>query len=154
MMTKEDCDFYRKALTCRNSNFGLAALAYLRRVVENRINDVLDLIVDAAKALGSTAPELARLTEVKQQKRFTEKIEFATAMLPENLKCGGSNPIASLHELASEGIHGKPEDQCTEIFDRCRLAFEYVISNLKAQKESAEEHVRAMRELANKPRTK
>jgi hypothetical protein len=37
-LDKEDLDFYRKALTSRNFSYGVGALAYLRRVVENRIN--------------------------------------------------------------------------------------------------------------------
>lgn len=41
---RDDLDFYKKALTCRNFSFGLGALAYLRRVVENRMDDLLELI--------------------------------------------------------------------------------------------------------------
>ncbi len=43
-----DLELYRKALTSRNNSFGLGALAYLRRVVENRMNDLLDLLRAAA----------------------------------------------------------------------------------------------------------
>ena len=46
---KVDLDLYRKALTSRNDAYGLGALAYLRRVVENRMNDLLDLLHEAAK---------------------------------------------------------------------------------------------------------
>jgi len=43
-LDQSDLDLYRKALTSRNNAYGLGALAYLRRVVENRMNDLLDLV--------------------------------------------------------------------------------------------------------------
>jgi hypothetical protein len=38
----DDLGFYKKALRLRNFNLGIAALAYMRRVIENRMNDMLD----------------------------------------------------------------------------------------------------------------
>ena len=47
VLDKEDLSFYKNALRMRNYNLGIAAVAYLRRVVENKINDVLDVLAQA-----------------------------------------------------------------------------------------------------------
>lgn len=41
---KEDVELYKKALINANFSHGIAALAYFRRVVENKVNDLIDLI--------------------------------------------------------------------------------------------------------------
>ena len=147
LMTPEDKTLYRNALTCRNSNFGLGGVAYLRRVVENRMNDLIDLVVDTARALGDDSPALARAEELKADKRFTAKVEFATPLVPKTLVKGGHNPMAELHDLASEAVHSRSEDECTETFDKSKLAFEYLIKNLEVSRDEAEQFVRAMDKL-------
>jgi hypothetical protein len=52
-------------------------------------------------------------------------------MLPKTIRRGGHNPIAKLHDLASNGLHNKSDDECVDIFDRCKGAFEYVIERLQ-----------------------
>jgi len=43
---KADLVLYRDAMTFRNSNKGIGALPYLRRIIETHIHQVLDLIAD------------------------------------------------------------------------------------------------------------
>ena len=59
-----DHDLYRKALTSRNNSYGLGALSYLRRVVENRMNDLLDLLYEAAKDDEAATDELKKIEDV------------------------------------------------------------------------------------------
>jgi hypothetical protein len=149
-MTRNDLALYRHALTCRNSNFGIGAVAYLRRIVENQINYLLDLIADAAKASDPDSPLLERLSEMKGEKRFSEKIDYAAEMLPKTIRRGGHNPIATLHDLTSEGLHNKSDEECVDIFDRCKLAFEYVIERLKEDHDKDALYQEAMKALARK----
>src|SRR5215472_13287011 len=44
---KEDAALYKKALTNGAYSFGIGALSYFRRVIENKVNDLLDLIHEA-----------------------------------------------------------------------------------------------------------
>jgi hypothetical protein len=149
-MTKEDLILYRHALTCRNSTFGIGAVGYLRRIVENQINDLLDLIADAAHASDPESPLLARLAEMKGKKRFADKIDYAAEMLPKTIRRGGHNPIATLHDLASDGLHNKSDDECVDIFDGCKLAFEYVITRLREDHDEDAAYQEAMKALAAK----
>lgn len=129
-LSDEDLGLYRHALTTRNSNFGIGAVAYLRRIVENRINDLLDLVAEAATADDPDSPLLKEVEAVKADRRFSEKIELAAKLLPKSLTRDG-NPVAMLHDLTSAGLHGESDEECVETFDRCKLAFEYVVQRLK-----------------------
>lgn len=143
-LSRVDLDLYRKALTSRNDSYGLGALAYLRRVVENRMNDLLDLLHEAAKQDENATEELKRIEEVKSSWRFDDKIGYAAKLLPTRLKPAGVNPIDKLHDLASDGIHNRSEDECLEIFDRCKASFEYVFRELDVQIEDAKAYIASL----------
>ena len=150
-----DLDLYKKALRCRNFNYGLGALAYLRRVVENRMNDILDLLAEAAREADFAPDELQAIEQAKKAKRFDDKVTFGAKILPPHLRPGGSqNPIDLLHDLASEGIHAKSEDECIEIFDRSRLVFEYLFRELQLRREDALSYLETMKRLTARKSTK
>jgi hypothetical protein len=145
----EDLDFYRKALRLRNHGLGVAALAYLRRVVENRINDILDVLADAAREHESAAEELKTIEAIKAGRRFDDKISYAAKLLPNHLRPKGQpNPIDKLHELTSEGLHSKSEDDCLAIFDAVKNVFEYVFGKLTVQIDDARDFVKSLQQLA------
>jgi hypothetical protein len=144
-----DADLYRKALTSRNNSYGVGALAYLRRVVENRMNDLLDLLRQAAQD-AEAREALKEIDEVKKSWRFDDKITYAAKVLPRHLKPQGTNPLDALHDLTSEGIHHRSEDECLAIFDRCKAAFEYVFRELDVQIEDAKAYVEALGAISPK----
>jgi hypothetical protein len=148
-LTKDDAKMYRNALRMRNFNLGLAAVAYLRRVVENKINDILEVLHEAAIAHNTPAEILARHEEMKAERRFSVKIDYAGELLPSSLRPRGlPNPMAVLHDLASDGIHARSDDDCVTIFDRCRATFEYVFGKVRIETEDAKNFVKSMVDLA------
>jgi len=125
-----DLKMYKNALRMRNFNLGIAAVAYMRRVVENRMNDMLEILYEAAVAHNVLAELLARHMAVKAEKRFAVKVEYAGDLLPAYLRPPGKpNPIQILHELASDGIHARSDEECVDIFDSCRKTFEFVFGS-------------------------
>lgn len=146
----EDLDYYKKALRCRNFNFGLAALSYLRRVIENRMNDMLDLIADLAREYHFATDEIAELEHIKASRVFDNKVTFASKILPPSLRPSGENPVDLLHDIASEGIHHKSEDECIELFDTSRHVFEYLFRELEVRKADADQYVAGLKELLTK----
>jgi len=46
--------------------------------------------------------------------------------------------------VLSEGIHHRPDDECLEIFDRCKAAFEYVFRELQVQIEDARAYMTSL----------
>jgi hypothetical protein len=150
-LTPEDLKMYKNALRLRNFNLGIASMAYMRRVVENRMNDMLDVLHEAARAHNAPAEVLARHEEIKKDRRFSVKVDYAGDLLPPNLRpAGHPNPIAVLHELTSEGLHTKSDAECVDIFDECRQTFEYVFGKMRIEAEEALAFVKGIAKLAEK----
>ena len=126
-------DFYRKALTCRNEGFGLAAVAYFRRVVEDKTNELIDVVADAAEAYGVSAPEVAKIRGAKNEIRYDDKLKVAGQAIPEVLKPHGANPFQAMYDLLSIGIHTQSEDECLQIADDTREIFDYVFDRLRTE---------------------
>jgi hypothetical protein len=138
----------------RNFNLGVAAVAYMRRVIENRMTDMLEILHEAAITHNAPAELIARHKEMKEEKRFSVKVDYAGDLLPASLRPSGKpNPMAVLHELASDGLHAKSDEECVDIFDACRRTFEYVFGKLRVETEDAKSFVREMSALTEK-RTK
>jgi hypothetical protein len=149
--SKDDLGLFREAMTLRNSSMGIGALAYLRRVIENRMNDVLDLIDGTITRLApKSEQELhAQLAMIKNSRRFADKLDFARDHLPKELTPRGApNPVGFLYELVSEGLHAKSDEECIDIFDSCRTAFEYVVKKLSEAERKDNEYVQAVQTLA------
>jgi hypothetical protein len=114
--SQPDLALYRDAMTFRNSNKGIGSLPYLRRIIENHIHDVLDLIAATHKRKPIPNFDPAKYEDVRAGRRFSDKLDFARDYLPPDLTPSGSpNPIGTLYELISEGIHERSE----EAFARC-----------------------------------
>lgn len=92
----------------------------MRRVVENRTNDLLDLIAEALKGEGAPDELIAEINEIKKSNVFEKKLEVAQNVHPMRLIREGSNPVKSLYSLASQAIHGKSEEECIDISGRSR----------------------------------
>jgi hypothetical protein len=149
-----DLKMYKNALRMRNFNLGLAAVAYMRRVVENKMNDMLEILHEAAVAHNASPELLARHKEMRNEKRFSTKVDYAGDLLPVNVRPSGKpNPMAILHELASDGLHARSDEECVDIFDKCRKTFEYVFGQMRIETEDARNFVEEMAALAEK-RTK
>ena len=128
-ISAEDVVLLKKAITSRNFNYGLASVAYLRRVVENQIEP---LILKLKQDDKENTEELdARIEKARTDRGFKGLLDLAGKVLPDYLKPGGSNPLVPLHRLASEGVHNLPEDECIRIFDERIVVFSFVFSELR-----------------------
>jgi hypothetical protein len=151
LLDGEDLGLYKTAIRLRNFNLGLGAVAYLRRVVENRMNDLLDVLHESARDHGAGAELLEKVDAIKAAQRFADKIDYAACLLPDSLHPKGlPNPIGVLHELTSEGLHSRPEDECIDIFDRCRDIFEHVFTSLRPKVEEQKAYVKKLSELVKR----
>lgn len=125
MLDEDDLKSYKTAIRLRNFALGLGAVAYLRRIIENRMNDILDILYDAAREHKIAADVLGKLEAIKRDRRFSVKVDYAGDLLPDHLRPRGvPNPMGILHELASDGLHARTDEDCVDIFDGCRTTFE------------------------------
>ena len=49
----DDAQTYKRGLRCLNEGFGIGAVSYIRRVVENKTNELIDIVADLAAAGGA-----------------------------------------------------------------------------------------------------
>jgi hypothetical protein len=153
-LDQSDLSLYRKSVRCRNQGMGLGAISYLRRVVENKINIVLDDVADEAAKYGFQLEQLKRLDEAKTSWKFSEKIKYASVILPPSLRPGGHNPIDQLHDLASEGVHYSDDEEALLVYDECRPVFEYLFREIDARRRSAAEYAQQLAKLATNRKSK
>jgi hypothetical protein len=58
-----------------------------------------------------------------------------------------------MHDLTSDGLHSKSEEECIDIFDRVRKVFEYVFGNLNVQIDEARAFVKSLEGLQPRPKS-
>ena len=143
---KEDVVLLKKAIISRNFNNGLASVAYLRRVVENQIEPLIQRLLSNE---GNSQELEARIEKARTDRGFRGLLDLAGKVLPEYLKPGGTNPLVPLHKLASEGVHNLPEDECIQIFDESKEVFSFVFRELHRHQREVkvfEENLRKLQE--------
>nr|WP_121980189.1 hypothetical protein [Prolinoborus fasciculus] len=132
----EDKQEYNKAVVCLANGYGVAAFAYMRRVVEKNIHGLLDLIAESAEPDSRLAESLAKL---KTTSPMSDKIEVANYVLPDYLKPDGFNPLGQIYGLLSDGVHSLPDEECLDKAQDLQACLEFLISELAAHKKNREE---------------
>lgn len=109
---KNDLDNYEKAVVCLSHEYGVAAFAYFRRIIENNIKRLLDLVQEDAQSSGGEQSILDAIAKLRKDAPMGEKIKIANLALPSYLKPDGLNPLGRLYQVLSEGVHSLSEEEC------------------------------------------
>lgn len=145
-----DADIYKKALTLMSQSYGIGACAYLRRMVENQINPLLQLLYDMRQIDGATSAELQQISDAIKNKNFTPKVDTASALLPQSIMVAGENPIKLIHDQLSLSIHALTEGEAMDIAIKVRAALEYLIIELNRQQKSKKQFIESIRAIKPK----
>jgi hypothetical protein len=148
---KEATTLYKKALITRNEGYGLAAVGYIRRVVEDKTNELIEVATQLAEFHKVDAATVAKMRAAANSEKFTpyeDKLKIAGAVFPDVLKVGDINPLQALYGLVSKGIHSMTETECVDIADRTFAVFEYIFSKLKAEIADAKAFVEKVKKLS------
>jgi hypothetical protein len=142
--------FYRKALTSRNEGFGIAAVAYFRRVIEDKTNELIDVVADAAEAHSVSTAEVEKIRAAKSAKVYEDKLRIAAQAIPAVLKPDGANPLQALYDILSVGIHTQSEEECLQIADDTRDIFDYLFDRLRTEIEDRTAFVAKIKGIVGK----
>ena len=123
-------------------------MAYLRRVVDEKTDELIDVMADLARTYNADEDEIQKLLHAKAQTRYEQKLQVAAELIPSALRPGGVNPLGQLYKHTSIGLHGKTDDECVAIFDDVRADFEYVFRNLHNQVEERHEFIKRVQQRA------
>jgi len=146
----ENVDLYKRGLICRNQGFGLGAVVYFRRVVENTINSMLDSLAEYCKNDAQYEQILRDIEAVKIGKKTAEKLKLAAKLIPSSLKPGDGNPFDLLYQLLSESIHSQSEDEALNRADEIQQVFVYVFGQLKVGVKERKKYLEAISVLEKK----
>ncbi len=140
------CGFYVRALRSLNESYGIGACAYFRRMIEDYINPLLQLLHDFKKEEGAAPEELQKILDVKAGKNFSAKTEYAGQICPPSLIVQGMNPLKELHEQLSYNIHAGTDKEATEVAIKIKKIVEYVVRSLRKHYVAQKEFVDAMKQ--------
>jgi hypothetical protein len=142
-----DAVLYRKALTTLNQGFGIASCAYLRRLIEKYINPLLALLREVKEQEGASSEDLQAISDVILAKDFTSKTKFAAQIAPSSVTAPGMNPLKTLHDILSDGLHNLDEEQAVETAQALIASIEYVIPRLRKQYLDQQKYIEALKVL-------
>lgn len=144
---KEDKDEYNKAVICLAHGYGVAAFAYMRRIVENNIDNLLSLISEIVDTESSIANSISG---IKTTSPMSEKIKIVNKAMPDHLKPDGFNPLGQIYALLSEGVHSLPDEECLDKAKDLQFCLEFLISELASHKENKEKFKQRLSALRKK----
>jgi hypothetical protein len=131
----DDLENYEKAVVCLANSYGVAAFAYFRRVTENNIGRLLDLLQEDAAASGADPTIAASLSELRSDSPMSDKIRVANLAMPPHLKPDGLNPLGKLYQELSEGIHSLTDLECLERAKTLSECLAFLVAELASRKE-------------------
>jgi hypothetical protein len=142
-------EYLTKGLACESQSYGIAALSYYRRIVEEIIDTLLDEIGTMISEEEREAYALA-LTDVKKTRITSEKIELVKYLLPPVLRPDGMNPLALLHGILSDGLHAQSDERCLELAVEVREILTFLASQVATANAASRSFTAKMRSLLEK----
>jgi hypothetical protein len=147
----EDAGLYKSAREVMSHSYGMAACAYLRRILENRITPLLKALRDVRQAEGASEEDLRTIEEALRARTAENRIRLANEALPDSIKIAGVKPLALLYDRLSDALHRRDEQECMDIAEQVSKPLEYIITNLSAirrqqrERRAYEEEIMALR---------
>lgn len=125
---------YRKALINRNEGYGLGAVSYMRRVVEDQTEELIEVVAQLAEAHQIDGDIIKKIRAAKEERTtYDQKLKIAATVVPRSLVIDGVNPLDVLYKLVSAGLHDLTEEQCIQVADETKSVFEYTFTRLRAE---------------------
>lgn len=146
----EKAALYRKGLISRHQGYGLGAVAYLRRVIEDTIDEMIDALLQAMRETASDEGAIAKVEEAKSSRAVEDKIKAVVDLVPNHLRPGGVNPFGLLYGLLSTGLHDLTEEACLEIADGIVKVFDHIFVEMGAHVEQRRSFTTGIQALQEK----
>jgi len=146
-LNNEDKENYKKALSNLSMSFGIGAFAYLRRIIENEIKNI---VRDLSKLNFEGSENVKKAwKEYEINHQMSNLIDNINPFIPASLKGFGDNPIRLLHQQLSGGIHEYSEEICLEKAKQIDVLLRYVIKKINSEKYELNDVRNAMKSLKN-----
>lgn len=142
---------YKRALVNRNYGYGLGAVTYIRRVVEDKTNELIEVAAELAESHNIDPKIVEKIREAAAEKTtYDQKLRIAATVFPDSLLIEGVNPLGELYDLVSEGVHKLTEEQCIAVADETTSVFEFFFTNLRATTRARQDFVSKVKKWAGR----
>ncbi len=138
---------YLRGMTSRHNGYGIGALTYFRRLIEDTTDEMLGLLEEAMEAANADPAAIEVLRKAKDGRRFEDKVKIAAEVMPAHLKPGGINPFGDLYELLSIGLHDRTDEECCDIVDAMDKSLKFIYTQLKTHAEDAKAYEQATKSI-------
>lgn len=145
---KEDEQLFRRAQMCISQSYGIGACAYLRRIVENKIDSLLELYREKRIAEGADATEITKINTVLKTIIFEDKVKLLRPELPTEIEVEGHNPVYLMYDRLSHGIHDLNDQECVAVAQEVSALLTEILVGLEEQKERARRYNEGIKTLA------
>ncbi len=146
-ISKEAALFYRRAQTCVEHSFGIGACIYLRRMLEDQINPLLQINFELKKKESAPEKELQKFEEAIKAKNFDEKIKLISQGLPDSINVPGNNPVLLMFRKLSDAVHNKSELESVEVAQQVSTILIGLLVDLQEEREKREQLAEAVKSL-------
>ncbi|KAF2079446.1 hypothetical protein [Flavobacterium sharifuzzamanii] len=127
---RETNNWYFKANKCIQQNYGIGAFAYFRRIIEKELLTIVKEISELDMADSQISKLYDQYSSTNQVYSIYENIfEF----LPKSLQSLGINPIKTLYNQTSEGLHSLSEQDCLARATSIDLLLKFVIKKINEE---------------------
>jgi hypothetical protein len=113
---------------------GIGAYAYFRRIVEDNIYNLLQMLQEDLVTTGGNNLVLQELEKLNGNVPMSTKIDIANHALPDYLRPSGLNPLGALYGALSEGVHSHPDEVCLQKSVTIEKCLKYLVSELSSRK--------------------
>lgn len=143
-----DAELYKKALRNMSQGYGIGACAYLRRLLEQYINPLLQLLYEVKEDQGVSEEELEAIKSAITAKNFTEKTKYASEIAPASIRPDGHNPLKEIHDRLSDAIHNLDEETAIEYALTICTNLVYIVSVLRHQLSDRKQFAEGLKEIS------
>jgi len=141
-------DLWKKGIRSRHQGYGIGALAYFRRVVEDSTSKLLELLADAMATAGEPEPKVQAVRDlIAAPVPFATKMEQAAKTIPRSLRPGDANPFQTMFEILSGGLHGDTDAECCRLVDALANSMLLIVARLNADIENQKAYGEAVKDI-------
>lgn len=94
------------------------------------------------------------LEEVRKTKNTTDKIALVKDLLPSILKPEQYNPLKTIHDALSKGLHGRTDEECLEDAESIRTSLLFLVDSILSRRKGQQEYTENMKKILEKQRKK
>jgi hypothetical protein len=145
----KNSELFRRGLTNLGQGYGIAAAAYFRRVIEEEVGALLDLIQEAAELDGDQGA-LKNLEQARKSPKEADRLRLAADNIPASLRPGGHNPLALLYGHLSGPLHSESEEESIQTAEEILTTFTFLFENLKERLDRTREYAKHVQALSSK----